>query len=152
MGWLRLVGSLKLWVSFAKEPYKREDVLQKKPVILRSLLIVSICRWTCGTKTSNSEAQRTSSENKFFQAHALECMFQRVTECCGALQYVGGHVDQRPQNWREAARVTHTHTHAHTHTHTFRYVLCVCACVCIFVCVCVCLCVRQHHQRCVNAQ
>ena len=40
MGWLRLVGSLKLWVSFAKEPYKREDILQKKPIILRRLLIV----------------------------------------------------------------------------------------------------------------
>ena len=30
-GWLRLVGSLKLQVSFAKEPYKRDDILQKKP-------------------------------------------------------------------------------------------------------------------------
>jgi len=41
MGGLRLVGSLKLKVSFAKEPYKREDILQKRPVILRSLLIVA---------------------------------------------------------------------------------------------------------------
>ena len=29
-GWLWLVGSFKLYVSFAKEPYKRDDVLQKK--------------------------------------------------------------------------------------------------------------------------
>ena len=36
MGWLRLVGSLKLYVSFAKEPYKRDDILQKRPVILRA--------------------------------------------------------------------------------------------------------------------
>jgi len=41
MGWLRLIGSLKLQVSFAKEPYKRDDILQKRPVILRSLLIVA---------------------------------------------------------------------------------------------------------------
>ena len=41
MGWLRLVGSLKLQVSFAKEPYKREYILQKRPIILRSLLIVA---------------------------------------------------------------------------------------------------------------
>ena len=41
MGWLRLVGSLKLQVSFAKEPYKRDYILQKKPIILRSLLIVA---------------------------------------------------------------------------------------------------------------
>jgi len=39
MGWLRLVSSFKLYVSFAKEPYKRDDILQKRPVILRSLLI-----------------------------------------------------------------------------------------------------------------
>ena len=29
MGWLRLVGSLKWYVSFAKEPYKRDDILQR---------------------------------------------------------------------------------------------------------------------------
>jgi len=41
MGWLWLVGSLKLYVSFAKDPYKRDNILQKKPIILRSLLIVA---------------------------------------------------------------------------------------------------------------
>ena len=41
MGWLQLVGSLKLQVSFAKEPCKRDYILQKRPVILRSLLIVA---------------------------------------------------------------------------------------------------------------
>ena len=33
MGWLRLVSSWKLQVSFAKEPYKRECILQKRPII-----------------------------------------------------------------------------------------------------------------------
>jgi len=33
MGWLWLVGSIKLYVSFAKEPYKRDDILQKRPII-----------------------------------------------------------------------------------------------------------------------
>jgi len=41
MGWLRLIGSLKLQVSFAKEPYKRDDILQKRRIILRSPLIVA---------------------------------------------------------------------------------------------------------------
>jgi len=41
MGWLRLVGSLELWVSFVKKPYKRDYILQKRPIILRSLLIVA---------------------------------------------------------------------------------------------------------------
>ena len=37
MGWLQLVGSLELEVSTVKEPYKRDYILQKRPVILRSL-------------------------------------------------------------------------------------------------------------------
>jgi len=49
MGWLRLVGSFKLQVSFAKEPYTRDDILQKRPIILRSLLIEAtpylVCPW-----------------------------------------------------------------------------------------------------------
>jgi len=34
MGWLQRVGSLKLYVSFAKEPHKRDVILQKRPMIL----------------------------------------------------------------------------------------------------------------------
>jgi len=41
MVWLRLVGSLKLQVSFAKELYKTDDILQKRLIILRSLLFVA---------------------------------------------------------------------------------------------------------------
>ena len=41
MGWLRLVGSLRLYVSFAKEPYERDDILQRRPIILRSRLIAA---------------------------------------------------------------------------------------------------------------
>ena len=41
MGWLRIVGSLKLQVSFAKEPYKRDNILQERSVILWSLLVVA---------------------------------------------------------------------------------------------------------------
>jgi len=41
MGWLQLVGSIKLQVSFAKETYKRDDILQKRPIILSILLTVA---------------------------------------------------------------------------------------------------------------
>ena len=41
MGWLRLVGSLKLQGSFAKEPYTTECILQKRPIILRRVLMVA---------------------------------------------------------------------------------------------------------------
>ena len=40
-GWLRLVGSLQIWVSFAKEPCKRDYVLQKRSVFFRRLLTIA---------------------------------------------------------------------------------------------------------------
>ena len=53
MGWLRLVGSIKLKVSFAKEPYKRDDILQKRPMISSILhrshpiFVSCVCERTC---------------------------------------------------------------------------------------------------------
>jgi len=41
MRWRKSIGSIELQVSFAKEPYKREDILQKRPMILSSLLTVA---------------------------------------------------------------------------------------------------------------
>ena len=41
MRWPRLVGVIQLYVSFAKEPYKRDDILHKRPILFRSLLIVA---------------------------------------------------------------------------------------------------------------
>ena len=52
MGWLRLLGSLKSYVSFAKESYKRDDILPKKLMILRSLLIVATPYVVYGVATS----------------------------------------------------------------------------------------------------
>ena len=42
MGWLRLVGSLKIYVSFAEYCLFYRALLQKRPIILRSLLIKAI--------------------------------------------------------------------------------------------------------------
>jgi len=41
MGWLRLVGLIKSYVSFAKEPYKREYILPKRRMISSILLTVA---------------------------------------------------------------------------------------------------------------
>ena len=41
MGWLQSVGSIKVYVSFAKEPCKRDAILQKRPIILFILLHVA---------------------------------------------------------------------------------------------------------------
>jgi len=73
MGWLRWVGSLKIYASFAKEPYKRDYIWQKRPIILRSLLIApqrkkhgrsmySVCQfqevlWPYGHHASKKEEQ-----------------------------------------------------------------------------------------------
>jgi len=47
-GCLELVGSLELQISSAKESYKRDYILQKRPMILRSLLIVATpCHEAC---------------------------------------------------------------------------------------------------------
>jgi len=42
MGWLRLVGSLKSYVSFAKEPYKRDYILQRRPIISRGWSLLDV--------------------------------------------------------------------------------------------------------------
>ena len=41
MGFLWLVGPIKLQVSLTKEPYKRDDILQKRPIIESILLAVA---------------------------------------------------------------------------------------------------------------
>ena len=41
MGWLRLVGSLKLQISCAEYRLFCRALLQKRPIMLRSLLIVA---------------------------------------------------------------------------------------------------------------
>jgi len=41
MGWLRLVGSFKFQVSFAEYRVFYRSFLQKRPIILRSLLVVA---------------------------------------------------------------------------------------------------------------
>jgi len=41
MGWLQFVGSFKSYVSFAKESFHRDNILQKRPIFWRSILIVA---------------------------------------------------------------------------------------------------------------
>ena len=60
------MGSLKLQVLFAKEPYKRDYNLQKGPVILRSLLNVATSYIFVNDSNSNgSYFGSTSPTNKF---------------------------------------------------------------------------------------
>jgi len=68
IGWLRSVGSIKLLVSFAKEPYKRDHILQKRPMILSILLTVA----TPYRKRLQSWFSRNISPQIFFQATTFE--------------------------------------------------------------------------------
>ena len=72
--WLRFVGSVKLYFSFAKEPYKRDYILQKWPVIVRSVLIAA-----------TPQAAFVSG----YQCVEVHCsVLQCVAVCCSGLQCV----------------------------------------------------------------
>jgi len=98
MGWLQLVSSLKLQVSFAKEPCKTHYILQKRPIDLRSLLIVAISYEHTGW---TSRQGRSDSEVWDWQAYL--CM--NIHTCTHVHMYTCTHVHM----------LMHTYTHAHTH-------------------------------------
>ena len=77
MGWLRLVGSLKSQVSFAEYCLFYGVLLQKRLIILRSLLIEATpyTAWTSSCGVLQSVA-------------VCYCVLQRVASCCSAVQCV----------------------------------------------------------------
>jgi len=60
MGWLWLVGSLKIWVSFAEYSIFYRVLLQKRPIILRSLIIVATPYRAAKTKVRTSVSNQIS--------------------------------------------------------------------------------------------
>ena len=75
MGWLRLVGSLKLYVSFAKEPYKRDDILKNRPTILRSLLLAATPYLHQSRSRSLSHPHTHSLSRTHTHTHSLSLSF-----------------------------------------------------------------------------
>ena len=110
MRWLRLVGSLKLHVSFAKESYKRDDILQKRPRIVRSLLVVATLFLFLFTTVFLSLPHTHTTHHTHIQ-HITHTYNMR------AMLAVHVHIHRTHTNTRIHTH-THTHTHAHTHTHT----------------------------------
>jgi len=78
MGCLQLVGSLKCKVSFAKEPWERDDILQKKPIILRSLLIVATQYPRAGTPHAHHAQHHDRYEHGY--EHSLSHTFRMSTK------------------------------------------------------------------------
>ena len=69
MGWLRSVGSIKLQVSFVKDPYKRDYILQKRLEICSILLTVAAPYQSVDVSTPQSEYVYVLC--KSFQFHSV---------------------------------------------------------------------------------
>ena len=99
MGWLRLVGSLKLWVSFAEYSLFYRALFQKRSIILRSLLTVvtplvaTICRLP---KLSSSPYKQTKWKLRARVCVCVETMRARVCACvCVRQRKVSGFLCKR---------------------------------------------------------
>jgi len=113
-GWLRLVGSLKLYVSFAEYRLFCGAPLYKRPIILRSLLIVA-------TQYMTRAFTCTATRPMCVCLH-VECMcVSMCTSRARACVFVCVHVRVRVHVCmcvRECVCVS------------------VCACLCVYACVC----------------
>jgi len=110
MGWLRLVGSLKLYVSFAKYSLFYRALLQKRPIIFKSLVIVATPYWI-------------KWPMPYTHTHAYTYTHTHVHT--HVYTYTRTHVHAH----------MHIHTHSHTYTRTCIYIYThMCICVCIVQC------------------
>ena len=135
----RLVGSLKLQVSFAKEPYKRDAILQKQSLVS--------CLVSCQRQCSSFHSV-ASFEFMWVRAQSAQILCCREAQCVAvccmeekvdmALMYVTLHTKRSKfeildlqivhdvalrhacsaaENIEAHTQATHTHTRTHTHTH-----------------------------------
>ena len=130
MGWLRIVGSLKLQVSFAESSLFYRALLQKRRVILRSLLFVATLyffgsfystepynQWLlCGKRPATSGILCIFATPQWMRVHAYKharthAHTQHTHTCTGCVL----------TRDHKRGRHTHTHTRARTHTHTHLY-------------------------------
>jgi len=137
MGWLRLVGSLKLQVSFAREPYKRDYILQKRPIFWKSLQIIAtpcvfvyacavrLCVLRC-VRVCVHECEQTSrcasllgSTSRYLCAL---CVHSRAAKCqiCSIMLQVAEYIQVAEQaQWDRILNSQHARAHTkHTNTVT----------------------------------
>ena len=110
MGWLRLVGSLKLYVSFAKEPCKRDDILQKRLVILRSILIVATPyeKVVSGIWMSHVTHMNESCHTyEWVMSYTWRNYIRDLKESCHTCEWVMSHIRR--------SHVTHVNESCHTY-------------------------------------
>jgi len=123
MGWLRLVGSLKLYVSFAKEPYKWDDILQKKPMIFKEptnrshpivdlYFCIHMCVCMCVHVNANVNVNASGS-----QMTVTHCNTLHTATHCNTLQHIATHCSTLQKHCQSATlmpvcqmTVTHCNT------------------------------------------
>ena len=97
MGWLRLVGSLKPYISFAEYSLFYRALLQKRPMLWRSLLIAATPYSSCDVCVCwNTQHEQTLILHSIFwilditrKCGAACCdTFECVVVCCSVLQCV----------------------------------------------------------------
>ena len=134
MGWLRLVGSLKLQVSLAEYRLFYRALLPKRPIILRSLLIVATpyvnasflkCEYVMSHVWMRHGAHVNAS------CHTLECVVSHVymhhvthvnASCYKCHTFSSKQAPHQPesttgfalQGLQVCMYIHHTHTHTHT--------------------------------------
>jgi len=94
MGWLRLVGSLKLYVSFAKEPHKRDDILQRYSA-----------KETCNSK------EPTTRSHPIMGGFGLEFTHHGVAAISRLLKIIGLFCRISSLSWGSFAKETYSVTH-----------------------------------------
>jgi len=142
-----LVGSIQLQVSFAKEPYKREYILQKRSVILRDHFkwsLLGAAKWVACALVGSIQLQVSFAKEPYKREYILqkrpEQEQMRLTgvradsrgtptrqcnsTCCSTLQHTATHCNTLSTLQHTAAHcntLQHTATHCSTLQHTAAY-------------------------------
>ena len=165
MGWLRLVGSFKLQISFAEYSLFYRALFQKRPMILRSLLIEAIPYAIHHPPTRMRKKPQEmltwnhrihKNPHRIVTASAQRNTLQHIATHCNTLQHIATHCTRRILTASSpAAAAAHTaaadldsaaavHTHsvaAAAHMHIASAGSGSCSGMCVYVHVCVWMCV-----------
>jgi len=124
---------LAIWsMSYAKEPYKRDDILQKRPVIQTS----SQTSRSCDPEYGVALVSRIHEIIGLLCKRALQKRRYSAKETCNFIDPT-----DRSHPISPSLAYAHALTFSLSLSRLFPSTLCACVCVCLCVCVCVCLCV-----------
>ena len=118
--WLQLGGSLKLQGSFAKEPCKRDYILQKRPIILRRLQISRVTHYESRAHNCTHLAYiagRVYPEYEWVMSHMNESCHAWMSHVTYAW------VMEHTNTSRHTSRGTFIRLHAYRIYHTYEWVM-----------------------------